>query len=408
MVIRKAQVHHRLDGDGVVHNDRAFLYSLNAEYRGLRLVYYRGREDGAICAGAGEAECSTLYLVQPEPPLAGSPGQRIERFGQALDIVPIGVADDRRHQPALSLHGHADVVVTFKDYPVVFERRVQVRIFLQGLHRRRDEERQICERDTVLLAEGLLVLRAQGGHRRHVGLSDCGHVGRGALAADHVFRDRLAHALERDRLLEFFERSFGRFFFGRPLFRGRFRRRGLFTSSLCRDIVQQVVLCPAAVEAAAFALGEIPPVLARQAPDERGRFCAPPLGDRLGLRFCIDRSSLRLCGFFFRRFFFCRRRRGLFRRRLLQLLVGRRDNRQQAADLDLVALLGQYFSKRARRGRGNLDVGLVGCDLDQRLVGLYLVADLLEPRNDGSADYGFAYLRHDNFGGHHGLLALWG
>src|SRR3546814_10847444 len=60
------------------------------------------------------------------------------------------------------------------------------------------------------------------------------------------------------------------------------------------------------------------------------------------------------------------------------------DDRQNRADLDGLVLGDGLLLERARNGRRDLGVDLVGGDLEQGLVDGDLVADLLEPAGDGS------------------------
>ena len=76
------------------------------------------------------------------------------------------------------------------------------------------------------------------------------------------------------------------------------------------------------------------------------------------------------------------------------------DQRQQAADLDRVVLLGLDLQQGAGDGGGDLGVDLVGGDLEERLVDRDGVAHLLQPAGDGALGDGLAQCREGDFGGH--------
>ena len=59
-----------------------------------------------------------------------------------------------------------------------------------------------------------------------------------------------------------------------------------------------------------------------------------------------------------------------------------------------LALGDEDLGEHARCGRGHLGVDLVGRDLEQRLVGVDVVADLLQPARDRALGDGLAELRH--------------
>ena len=87
-------------------------------------------------------------------------------------------------------------------------------------------------------------------------------------------------------------------------------------------------------------------------------------------------------------------------------LVGRRrdlgalgrDHRELRADLDRLALLDEDLGDHARRRRRHLGVDLVGRDLEQALVGLDVLAHLLEPLRDRPLGDGHAHLGHHDVG----------
>jgi predicted TPR repeat methyltransferase len=56
--------------------------------------------------------------------------------------------------------------------------------------------------------------------------------------------------------------------------------------------------------------------------------------------------------------------------------------------------LDEDLAQRSGCGCGNLRVDLVGRDLEQRLVGVDVVADALEPARDRALGDGLAELRH--------------
>jgi hypothetical protein len=56
--------------------------------------------------------------------------------------------------------------------------------------------------------------------------------------------------------------------------------------------------------------------------------------------------------------------------------------------------------QHARGGRRNLRVHLIGGNLEQRFVALYLLAWLLQPLRDCAFEYRFPHLGHDYVGRH--------
>ncbi len=144
---------------------------------------------------------------------------------------------------------------------------------------------------------------------------------------------------------------------------------------------------------------------------ERDRGWRDRLGrGRRGRRFgCRLRHGLR-----------CRLRRRLRRRFRLRLRLGRRclgcrgsrrragrvaHHREAGADLHRLALRHEDLGDHARRGRRHLRVDLVGRDLEQRLVGIDVLADLLQPARDGAFRDRLPELGHRHV---HCVLLGWG
>jgi hypothetical protein len=76
------------------------------------------------------------------------------------------------------------------------------------------------------------------------------------------------------------------------------------------------------------------------------------------------------------------------------------DDRQLAADLDGVVLLGDDLGQHPGGRRGDLGVDFVGGDLQQRFIQLDRVTLLLEPTGDGALSDALAECRHLDGEGH--------
>ncbi len=120
-------------------------------------------------------------------------------------------------------------------------------------------------------------------------------------------------------------------------------------------------------------------------------------GRSLGWRSCRDGRRLRLgCGCRFR--FRCRGRRSGLGSGGRDLGAGRRDGRENRADLDGLALLDEDLRHDAFGRARHLGVDLVRRDLEQRLVAADRFADLAEPLRDRSLGDGDAHLGHHDLG----------
>src|SRR5699024_7941572 len=80
------------------------------------------------------------------------------------------------------------------------------------------------------------------------------------------------------------------------------------------------------------------------------------------------------------------------------------DLSDDGTDLDGVVLFGHYLQQNAGNRGGDLGINLVGGHLEQRLIHLYLVANLLQPLGDGALSDRFAQLGHFD-GLRHGVEA---
>jgi hypothetical protein len=89
-----------------------------------------------------------------------------------------------------------------------------------------------------------------------------------------------------------------------------------------------------------------------------------------------------------------RRRGGLVRGATVRDLSA--DPAEQRPDLDGLALLDEDLGEDARARARHLGIDLVGRDLEQRLVGLDVVADRLEPLRHRPFGDGDSHLRHDD------------
>lgn len=69
------------------------------------------------------------------------------------------------------------------------------------------------------------------------------------------------------------------------------------------------------------------------------------------------------------------------------------DHPQDGADGDRLTLGRDDLSELPRRGRGNLDIDLVGGDLDERLALVDSVADSLEPSGNDPFRYELTHRR---------------
>ena len=95
--------------DLVAGHDRALLGHAHGQDGGVRRV-----DDGiealdAVHAEVGDRGGAALVLVRGEPALARALGQIAHLVGDLGERLQLGVADDRREQPAFDGHRHADV-----------------------------------------------------------------------------------------------------------------------------------------------------------------------------------------------------------------------------------------------------------------------------------------------------------
>ena len=237
----------------------------------------------------------------------------------------------------------------------------------------------------MTILERLLVPLPQRHDRRHVHLVEGGEHCRGALRFDQPPGDRGAALGHADAL--FAALAFGtaalldhrrrRLGLRRRCWRGG-RRLGRAAGRLL-----DVAAHHAAGVAAAAHVREVDGVLLGRL--ARGR-CRTRLAVRLGLG--------------------CRRRRGVASRRLGGAAVPRRrlvDAAQHLANLHVVAVLAADAAEDAGLRRADLDVDLVGLELDQRIAGGDDIALLAQPLRHAGIDDGLSDFGNDDVYGHVGF-----
>ena len=126
-----------------------------------------------------------------------------------------------------------------------------------------------------------------------------------------------------------------------------------------------------------------------------------------GLLLLLGRCFLLLRGFLLGRFLLWLFLRGrcLLGAALVTASRAVTDDGELRADLDRLVLTDDDLLQHAGGGRGDLGVDLVRRDLEQRLVGVDLVALLLEPAGDGAFGDALTESRH-GYRGRHGCLDL--
>jgi len=125
--------------------------------------------------------------------------ERAEEFLRRRDargcrFEPVGVAQDRHHQPARRADRDADVVEAVVHDVVAVDRGIDLGKVPERLDRRLDEKRHETEAHAVFLLEALAVARAQIHHRLHVHFVERGEDGRILLRLQQTLRDALAYA----------------------------------------------------------------------------------------------------------------------------------------------------------------------------------------------------------------------
>ena len=136
----------------------------------FRRVDDRRERRAADAAKIRDAEAAALHLLERQLPVACFLGQLRQLHGELHDVLGVGVADDRHEQPAIGVHGDADVDVLLLDD--FFRRHVDRDVELrEGLQRRRDHLHG-DRGDRQIAAGGLHLLRvvlAKLFERRDVG-----------------------------------------------------------------------------------------------------------------------------------------------------------------------------------------------------------------------------------------------
>jgi hypothetical protein len=139
-----------------------------------------GAKAGATeAADAGNREAGALHVCRAQLAVA-RPGGEFAAFGRQLcHALPVGIADDRHHQPARGVGGEADVAVLLHDQRrfigLQVDRTVERREFLQCRAHRLDDEGQHGQLDARLGLFGVDLL-AEGFEIGDVGffvIGDC-------------------------------------------------------------------------------------------------------------------------------------------------------------------------------------------------------------------------------------------
>ncbi len=141
-------------------------------------------EDAAV----GDRERSALEVVDRDRPFARLGREGGDGLLDRGEREPVGVADDRHHQPALGAHGHADVVVVVVDDLVAVDPALTAGKAFKASTAALTKNDMKPSDDAVLLLKSLLVLVAQRHDARHVGFVEGRQDRRGLLGLDQSLR----------------------------------------------------------------------------------------------------------------------------------------------------------------------------------------------------------------------------
>ena len=126
---RQRQHEARREAAGRLVVDRLHPRARDAEDRDFRRVDDRREVGAADAAEVGDAEAAALHFLERDLAAARLLRQLRELHRQLHDVLLIRVADDRHEQPAIGVHGDADVDVFLDDDFVgrQVDRRVELR-----------------------------------------------------------------------------------------------------------------------------------------------------------------------------------------------------------------------------------------------------------------------------------------
>src|SRR5918995_3933709 len=396
VIVGEGEVHHRAYLDPAVYGDGAILDLMQAQDRHLRDVKYGRGVERTEDAAVGYGEGAALQFLEAKLAVAGPLAEL--SYG-ALDLgetLPVGVAHDRDDEPLLSVDRHAYVVVVLEDELGLLKLGVDLGERFEGPYRRLGEEGHKAEPGPIMpLLKLLLAAAPQLHHGAHVRLVEGGEHRRRLLGLDEPARDGLAPAREPDAFLQSRAAVFGgrgrclllAVPLGLPL-----GGLGLLAAPavLIPDQSLHVVLGHATAAARARHLCKVYTVLPGEPPDCRrgpaSSIFAVSIGlvelgllgfGLLGLRGDLLFPPLGLFGL------------GLFGLLLLCLYLrggavsgAFAYGAYHVAHADVLALAHGYALQHAVLLGLDLEVDLVGLELDDRLAGCYLVPFVLKPLPD--------------------------
>jgi len=139
MVVRKREVHHVADSDGVAifrfDHHRSFFDGAYGQYGHLRLVDDGCTGQAAKGAHIGEGESTVLGIFRFQAVLAGGIGQMVYLPGQAYQVEHICIFDHRHDQVAAGqCSSHADIDILFDDDLITIQGAVHQGETFQAFH----------------------------------------------------------------------------------------------------------------------------------------------------------------------------------------------------------------------------------------------------------------------------------
>ena len=133
MVIAQGDVHHGPRHDLAFHHGGALLDGVHAQYCALRGVQQRCGQQRPEYTAVGDGKGSALKVFQLNLALARLGGEVSDRRLDLRQCHVTGIAQHGHHQPPVSRHRDADILIAVVNNFVAFQRGIDHRVLAQGL-----------------------------------------------------------------------------------------------------------------------------------------------------------------------------------------------------------------------------------------------------------------------------------